>query len=571
MRKFKVEFDKYATDGYLGNTSGTDSYAYLRASSERQVEEGSSFSRQMQNIHKAAQRNDLRIPFDLIFFDDGYTGFEFDHRPALLKLLFEVKKEPSAFHLVIEDIDRLSRNADWHQGFLLEEFSRRNIEIHFFREPGSSLERYIHGYVAQEEMRKARERMLLGNRQKAMSGKITAKRPRYGYVLTKDSQYEFHPEESKVMRWVYERLLYRGWTLNKIAKELNDRGIPTRFKLGVWAAGTLYQMVKSPIYKGEFYANRHKGVKTGEYRDDGRPKIVMRERPRDEWILVKVPAIVTPEEWDLAREVLANNNKKGIRNNKRNWLLSGLIKCGICREYSYVAQLGNTKRNPRRYYCCNSRNSEKARLLKTACYSPYMYADELEQRVWAEIEQLIYDPSVIIRHLEEKQHQEFMMGYKEQRTFIENQINSLIKQQEKFESAFQRDIYTLDEFEEKMKDTKVKMKTLRRERNKLEAKISETDSLEDKKKFVLAALGKFRLMTEQAKEAGDESQGIPFDLKRKLLTLLVDVIWVNSIEKTFTIEGEIKGNFALYDVDDEPHDQEKGLDNFGFESDLKSR
>ena len=46
----------------------------------------------------------------------------------------------------------------------VEKFSRRNMEIHFFRDPDSSLERYIHGYVAQEEMRKARERLLLGNK-----------------------------------------------------------------------------------------------------------------------------------------------------------------------------------------------------------------------------------------------------------------------------------------------------------------------------------------------------------------------------------------------------------------------
>ena len=145
----------------LGDPTGQDAYAYLRASSEKQVEEGSSFSRQIENIDKAAQRDHLRIAFDLIFFDDGFSGFEFEHRPALLRLRHEAKTKPQAQHLVIEDIDRLSRNADWQQGYLIEEFARLSIQVHFFISPGSQLERYVRGYVAQEGM-KDLERMRQG-------------------------------------------------------------------------------------------------------------------------------------------------------------------------------------------------------------------------------------------------------------------------------------------------------------------------------------------------------------------------------------------------------------------------
>src|SRR3990172_8846180 len=112
MNDLKAEFTKHAVNGYLGSFEGADSYAYLRASSERQVEEGSSFPRQILNIGKAALRENLRVPFELIFFDDGFTGFEFEHRPALLRLRHETKTNPSANHIIIEDIDRLSRNAD---------------------------------------------------------------------------------------------------------------------------------------------------------------------------------------------------------------------------------------------------------------------------------------------------------------------------------------------------------------------------------------------------------------------------------------------------------------------------
>ena len=159
MNDLAIEFQRLSVEGYLGDLKGEEAYAYLRASSERQVEQGSSFTRQIANVHLTAQRDSLRVPFALISFDDGYTGFEFEHRPALLRLRHEVATNRRANHLILEDIDRLSRNADWQQGFLLEEFARHGVDVHFYISPGSQLERYVRGYIAQEGMKKDRERM----------------------------------------------------------------------------------------------------------------------------------------------------------------------------------------------------------------------------------------------------------------------------------------------------------------------------------------------------------------------------------------------------------------------------
>lgn len=577
MNNLKAEFKALSRDGYLGDPSGEDAYAYLRASSERQVEEGSSFTRQLESIHRAAVRDGVRIPFKLIFFDDGFTGFDFEHRPALLKLRHEIHTKPRASHLVIEDIDRLSRNADWQQGYLLEELYRSKIEVHFHINPGSALERYIRGYMAQEEMKKAKERMRMGNVYKAMSGKVTAKRPRYGYVLTKDSQYELHPEESKVMRWVYEKIIYHHLSLYKIAKALNNWGIETRFKTKFWTASTLYQLVKSPVYKGDFYANCNYGVKTGEYRADGKPKMIMKTRPKEEWIHIPVPAIVTPEEWTAAQEVMKNNATLSTRNGKKSsWLLMGLVKCDVCREYGYTAQRGGAK-NRIRYYKCNSWYSEKARGLNTVCKSPYVYADVLEQRVWEEVENLIYDPAIIIRRLEEKNQEQQVAGFKKQLAFIDNQLAKLAKEQEKFEAAYQRDIYTLDEFEEKMKDMRFKRNALEVSRSGVEAKLAESHSLEEQKKAVIRALEKLRSKVDATRQNGQTSPKIPFELKRKILTLIVDVVWVNTHEQTFIIEGEISGTFSIEDdQEEEPPDSMNGggavtVGNFGFTSSLRWR
>ena len=63
----------------------------------------------------------------------------------------------------------------------------------------------------------------------------------------------------------------------------------------------------------------------------------------------------------------------------------------------YIA--GTKPHRPIRYYGCSSRRSEKARMLKTACYTPFVLADELKRRVWEVLEAVVYDPGAIIRLL----------------------------------------------------------------------------------------------------------------------------------------------------------------------------
>jgi site-specific DNA recombinase len=561
VNDLKAEFDRHNQEGFLGNPEGSDAYAYLRASSERQVEYGSSFTRQIENIHEAAKKNNLRIPFVLIFFDDGYTGFEFEHRPALLRLRHEIATNPRAFNLVIEDIDRLSRNADWQQGYLLEEFSRHDVEVHFYISPGSQLERYVRGYIAQEGMKKDRERMRMGNVYKAMSGKVTAKRPLYGYVITdpQNSFYELHPDESKVVRIIFDQLIYEGKSLKKICEWLNDNQVPTRFKGGVWAPGTIYRLFKNPVYMGIFHANKNYFVITG-YRKNGKPKKTRKVRPKEEWIEIPVPSIVSPGEWELAQEILRKNATRSMRNaKKRNWLLSGFLRCGVCREFTLSAQVGGSPNKPIRYYGCYARRNERPRVKEEFCKSAYIQADIIERRVWEEIEQVIYNPSKILKRLEYREKDKDKREIHSQLEFIDMQLGRLEKEKEKYEAAYERDIYTLDEFAEKMTNIRIRKEALEESKKKVEEKLTEIHDFEEKKRVVINALNKVKSEIENAKKEVRPSKEIPFELKRRILSIMVKVIWVNTTTRTFEIVGEIKGQFSVDDTE------------FGFTSARKSR
>ena len=538
MNDVKVEFQRWQSQGFLGDPAGEDAYAYLRASSEKQVEEGSSFPRQIENVHKAALRDLLRIPFDHIYFDDGFTGFEFEHRPALLKLR-HVFTSKGKGHLVLEDIDRLSRNADWQQGFLLEELTRHKVEVHFFISPGSQLERYVRGYIAQEGMKKDIQRMKDGQKFKALDGRVTAKKRRFGYIKTHpvNTHYELHPEESKIVRMIYEMVIYERKSLAQIAAYLNENHVKTWGRVGYWNAATLLRMIKSPPYKGEFVANAVMFVATG-YNADGRAKYKSVMRPESEWIKVECPAIVTPEEWDLAIEILRKNAKTSTRNGRRNWLLQSICRCEICREFVMGTARGGSPKSPHRYYFCRSRVSEVARMENKQCGCPAVRAELLEARVWEEVRNIIFNPDLIIQRIEERAVDDRLKAIQGQLDYVEKELAQIEKERAKFELAYQRDIYTLDEFEERMKDLRGKAQALELNQAKLQARVAEAASSDEQKKTVLQAL-------KQLQATIGRDTDLPFDLKRKIITLLCENIWVNTCAGTFTIEGEISGTFGF--------------------------
>lgn len=70
----------------------------------------------------------------------------------------------------MEELDRLSRHADWHQGFLLEEMERHGIVPVFWKSFTNRVERAVIGAIAQDGMEQAKRRMMEGNLHKARRG-----------------------------------------------------------------------------------------------------------------------------------------------------------------------------------------------------------------------------------------------------------------------------------------------------------------------------------------------------------------------------------------------------------------
>jgi site-specific DNA recombinase len=552
----KEAFDRLAKNGCLGDPDGELAYCYIRVSSAQQAEDGrTGLPRQIEHCHQVASEHHLKISKEMLFADDGFSGFEFENRPAFSQLREEIKKQPRSRFVVIEHLDRLSRNARWHQGYLLDEFAKYRIATVFWKPFSSEIERAVLGTIAEEGMRSEISRMMEGMILKAKSGRVTAKRPRFGFMFVdgegkvseksrKDTHYALHPEESKIARWIYESIIREHKSLRMIAADMNDKKIPTRFNGKIWCSGTIARIVSDPIYKGEFYAHRFYVVKTGRFNPNGRPRQVTRERPKEEWIQIAVPAIVTSSEWQLAQDILAANQKRSTRNMKRrDWLLSAFCKCAIC-GYGYIAVIGGSPNHPIRYYACNGHNQERGRVLKTACHSPYVRADELETFVWSKIEELLLNPDLVMRLLDEDNSAEQEREEEQHLQYIESQLDENLRRYERWQKAYESEVISLDEFQGYRNEFHKQKTDLEEAQRAIESKVDKRLSREDQKRQILAGLAELREGLPQG-----ENIGIPFEMKRRLLQQLLDCIWIDSHEKTIRFEGALKSSYRVEDTE----------------------
>jgi site-specific DNA recombinase len=565
----KAEFERIADgQGYLGTADGVLAYGYVRVSAEQQAEEGrTGLPRQILHLHEVALKGvtekdipPLKIPWDLLYADDGFSGFEFRNRPALNALLEEINDNKQSQFVVMEHIDRLSRQATWHQGYLLEQIEKAGCTPVFWKAYGSEIERSVMGAISEHGMKQEIQRMVDGQILKAKGGRITAKRPKFGYMFVdskgnpqetpgRDTHYAPHPEHSRIMKWIYHALIYENKTINKIAQMMNEGTtpvwegpVPTTFGGCVWHTATLCKMIKDPIYKGEYYAQRFASIKTGEFNEAGREKHRMIERPRDEWILIKVPPIVTPEEWALAQKRLKQNRKRSPRNTKQqNWLLTSMIRCARC-GYIYGSIQGGTKRTRLRYYGCLSKYRERAKEDGTACEQrSYIRADVIEPVIWHTIVKVIVDPEVILDTID-ADYDVKLAEYQNELAYIDQSLDKLQAEWERWNKAYGAEVIGLSELKEYRNDITRHRKELQVDRDELVGRIERIESIADRKAYARKILGLYREVVEKA---GKEP---PFELKRQILQTLVDTIWVNDQTMTARIDGVIRTTVDIMEI-----------------------
>lgn len=152
----------------------------------------------------------------------------------------------------------------------------------------------------------------------------------YGFTYDKETKVVRHDgEQAKVVREIFKRYL-AGESVRAIVADLNRRKIPTRdVRPGKrWYPTTVKNMLVNPAYAGL--------------------------RPYDGGLIAaKWKPIVARDKWERARELRETSTKaKEPPQRTPDYLLSGLIKCGICgASCHHMAKRGH---RPEMYTCSRS-------------------------------------------------------------------------------------------------------------------------------------------------------------------------------------------------------------------------
>ncbi len=552
---FKQTFDQIAVGGFIGDPNGKPAYAYIRVSDSDQADEGrSGLPRQIQNVHEAASRDGYRVPWELVFADDA-TGFEFERRRELSRLRREYKSSHKrASAVVIEHLDRLSRNADWHQGYLLDEMQKFGLVTVFWKSFSSRIERAVLGAVAQDGMELTKARYREGVLHKARDGRITARTPAYGYKIVDDkgqessrsrrmTYYAIRDDEAHVVRYIYEQIAIHGLPVRQVARTLEGRYPPPK-QMKNWEPRLLSLMIRKPLYKGEFIAHRHMEVKVPKPTKDGLGTRMVThkvERPESEWIRVPVPAIVSPELWELANNALDKNRQTSRRNSKRDYLLTGLVRCVVC-GHNYCASQKTTRRKGKTYvmaaYKCSSMSTRMPVIREEiACTNSQVSDRILEPAVWAAVCSVLLKPHILIEALERQYFGEESDQLQSQIRYIEQELAGKELEDERLYRAYQAGAFDEHEFSARRRLLKEREGMLTEELSRLKGKTMTREQFEAHTKVLLA-------LSERAIKTGIV-QDAPFAIKRQIVRTVVDTIVLDATNRTFIMQGVLSGAFQF--------------------------
>ena len=387
---------------------------YARVSSDRQKEQHTIGS-QVTALIQYAETHGYLVPPEWQFQDDGYGGATLV-RPGL-EAVRDLAAQGQIEVVLVHSPDRLSRKYAY-QVLLAEELARCGVQLVFVHGPSGTtpedaLLAQFQGMIAEYERAQILERSRRGKRHRAHQGAISvlAGAP-YGYRYVKKSDtaaayYEIVEAEAEVVRLVFESYIRQGLSINAIAHRLNEREIPTRTGTTRWARSTVWAMLRNPAYSGHACFGKTEvrprqritrplrqrgGIPT---RDSGN-----HERPRQEWIEIPVPALVSDATFARAQEQLEQNKRHSPRRTIEATLLQGMLVCERC---GYALYRTSTHTSRRRLYYYRCLGTDRYRHLKgAACDTRPVRQDHLDTVVWNEVLRLLDDPGLIQAELDRR-------------------------------------------------------------------------------------------------------------------------------------------------------------------------
>lgn len=443
------------------------------------------------------------------YLDDGVSGtVALEDRPAGAKMMEDARR--GMFGAVyVYRLDRLARTTleilRTH-----EKLSGMNIILKSMTEsfdtstPSGKFFMTTLGGIAEIERATIAERMRVGKNRALREGRWPGGPPPYGYSL-EQKRLVINEKEAEVVKLIYDLYCGQGMDTVTIADYLTARGFPTpasaRRKGGYtgnkWHGNKVWGILTSSTYQGVYvYGKRGQSGQR---------------------VKMACPAIISPEIWEKAQKILKKNYFNARRNAKREYLLRGLVRCGVCGR-SYCGD-GSDRQGRKHYYRCTGNSSFRGKLVPR-CGAGSVPAEVLEQIVWDDIVKYLRGQDPVLDRLRLMLPQSNQdPGQGREITQIETELRSKEEGKARVLGLYRRGIIDHAEAENELTNIAREISSLQNRKEALVSELLECCSMRhrDTDRQTIE-----KLLVQKLKEA-------TISVRRDLVQTLVDTVVVDTV------------------------------------------
>ena len=295
--------------------------AYIRVSTDDQVEY--SPESQLKAIRDYARKNDMILPEEFIFVDEGISGRKAEKRPQFMKMIGTAKIKPKQFDVILLwKFSRFARNRE--DSIVYKSMLRKQCGIDVISvseqlgEDKTSIliEALIEAMDEYYSINLAEE-VRRGMTEKAQRGEVVSTPP-FGYDV-KNNVFVPNPETAPIVQMIFEKYLNGSGCL-EIAKELNAMGIRTRYG-NKWENRGVEYVLRNVVYTGKLTWTPVK-TKTRDY--NCKDTIITQG---------KHEPIIKQDVFDRVQKLILEKKKLYPKNSSQSsneFLLKGFLKCSNC-------------------------------------------------------------------------------------------------------------------------------------------------------------------------------------------------------------------------------------------------
>ncbi|MDL5513969.1 recombinase family protein [Arenibacter sp. M-2] len=349
---------------------------YARKSVER---EGSKSTKE-QSLRGQELAKALKMPFE-IYTDEGISGTgDINKRPEFSRMLDDIEDGKITVVYAYHQ-DRIERNPQTR--YFFNDLLRKN-DVKLYTDHGeidlNNDEQEMLGdmisVMSKYYVRTTKRRIKNSVKRNIAEGKIHGILA-YGYMAAQNKMMMINPEEAKVVELIF-KLSMEGKGYIAIAKELDSRGIPTRYgtlKNGGIKSKSTYKVknihtgnvevkekgsapwVQATI-RGILYNRLYKGERSHLDTIHQVPNLV----------------IIQPGVWDKVNRQLKANEKPRGKDSDHKYLLNGVLICGKCGKRLTGRYMNRGYHN---YRCVDKRQKQGNR-----CFNRDVLGKPLEKIIW---------------------------------------------------------------------------------------------------------------------------------------------------------------------------------------------